>query len=82
MARKRFACPCCGMFTLEQEPPGTNSLCPVCHWEDDAVQYDDPSFEFGANAVSLQQARDNYRTLGASSPEWRESVRPPTQEEQ
>ena len=73
----RFPCPCCGYLTLEEEPPGTFDICPVCHWEDDNVQFDDPSREGGANRVSLTDARRNYLQIGASSPDCLEHVREP-----
>ena len=65
----RYPCPCCGYLTLDEEPPGTFDICPVCGWEDDNVQFDDPSFQGGANRVSLMQARRNFLTIGASSPD-------------
>ncbi len=77
----RFPCPCCGFLTLPGEPPGTYEICPVCFWEDDPVQFRDPEFEGGANAVSLEQARRNYARSGASAPEHRRLVRPPRAEE-
>lgn len=40
----KFACPCCGSFTLTEKPPGTFSICEVCGWEDDNIQYDDPTY--------------------------------------
>ena len=44
-------------------------LCPVCDWEDDPVQADDPSYPDGANDVSLTVAQQNYRDYGHSHPE-------------
>ena len=35
-------------------------ICPVCFWQDDAVQLEDPDFSGGANKVSLKEARANY----------------------
>ena len=65
----RFLCPCCGKPTLDEQPPGTYLICEVCGWEDDPVQFKDPDFLGGANAPSLKQAREYYRTIGMSSPE-------------
>jgi hypothetical protein len=62
----RHACPCCGFFTLTQSPPGTYELCPVRWWEDDGVQLADAGRRGGANAPSLDEARDNYRRFGAA----------------
>ena len=72
-----FPCPCCGCFTLDEEPPGTDDICPVCFWHDDAVQSQDASFVGGPNRVSLQQARENFATLGACDERARTHVRPP-----
>ena len=64
-----FGCPCCGTPGLSEEPPGTFEICVVCHWEDDGVQFHDPSFRGGANRVSLSEARSNYREFGTSDPQ-------------
>lgn len=53
----------------ERPPPGTYSICPVCGWEDDPVQYDDPDHEGGGNVESLNQVRaafDAWRIAGMS----------------
>jgi hypothetical protein len=76
-----YACPCCGFLTFEEPPPGTYEICPVCYWEDDPVQFADPSYAGGANRVSLAQARQNFLDLGAVSPEFVSNVRPPRDEE-
>jgi hypothetical protein len=75
------ACPCCGFLTFEEPPPGTYGICPVCYWEDDPVQFEDPSYAGGANRVSLAQARQNFLDLGAVSSEFVGNVRPPSDEE-
>ncbi|MDD4807476.1 MAG: CPCC family cysteine-rich protein [Oscillospiraceae bacterium] len=36
-------------------------MCPVCGWEDDGVQLDEPDLEGGANEMSLNEAREAYR---------------------
>ncbi len=53
----RFPCPCCGYYTLPGEASGTWEICPACSWEDDPVQLHDPSYQGGANRMSLEQAR-------------------------
>jgi len=52
-------------LTLSEPPPGTFEVCPVCLWEDDAVQFNDPAYEGGANKMSLSTARKNYLEFGA-----------------
>ena len=61
----KYFCPCCGYDTLTEEPPGTYDLCPICFWEDDPVQYKDPTFKGGANRVSLIQGQMNFEKFGA-----------------
>jgi len=53
----------------------------VCSREGDLVKVDDPSYEGGANHVSLDQARTNVRAFGAWNPRSTPSVRPPQPEE-
>ena len=77
--KDRFACPCYRFLTLSDQPPGTHAICPVCWWEDDEVQYLDPEFSGGANTVSLREARDNFRSIGAAEPGLSGNVRGPTE---
>lgn len=50
-------CPCCGARTLADAERGSFDICPVCDWEDDSVQHDDPDYRGGADARSLNEAR-------------------------
>ncbi len=77
----RYPCPCCGFLTLDQKPPGSYAICPVCWWEDDGVQARDPDYAGGANKVSLRQAQENFRRFGASEAEFTSNVRRPRTEE-
>jgi len=47
-----FPCPACG-FLVFGEPPGSYDVCPLCAWEDDAVQLEAPGYAGGANRDSL-----------------------------
>jgi hypothetical protein len=78
---RRFPCPCCGFLTLDEEPPGTYAICPVCYWEDDQVQFRDPDYRGGANQLSLREAREHFRQFGACEPRVRPFVRPPRDDE-
>src|SRR5947199_236274 len=73
--------PCCGYYTLDEEPPGTFLICPVCFWEDDNVQFSDHDYAGGANRVSLNEARKNFREFGASEKRVVKMVRPPQADE-
>jgi rubrerythrin len=77
----RYVCPCCGHRTLEEEPRGTYEICPVCYWEDDPVQKENPDYPGGANRVSLRTARQNYARIGVSDPRFKGFVRLPRQDE-
>jgi len=66
-AKRKFKCPCCGRFTLT-EGRGKYEICPVCFWEGDPVQREDPAFEGGANELSLEEAREYYDAIGVSDP--------------
>ena len=76
-----YPCPCCGYLTLSAKPPGTFEICPVCHWEDDNAQHDDPDLTGGANRESLNQARANFVEFGAISREALSYVRRPLKQE-
>ncbi|MGZ7108968.1 MAG: CPCC family cysteine-rich protein [Methanobacterium sp.] len=63
----KFQCPCCGNFSLLEKPPGTYEICPICNWEDDIVQYNDPDYSGGANKNSLNESRALYKKLHAKN---------------
>jgi hypothetical protein len=75
--KEKYTCPCCGYKTLDEEPPGTFDICPICFWEDDRVQFNDPDFKGGANDVSLREAQKNFKEFGASEKEVLKFVRKP-----
>ena len=71
-----YKCPCCGFYTLTEEP-GNWDICEVCFWEDDPIQRGDETFSGGANHVSLKQARRNYIKFGACEARLKQYVRSP-----
>lgn len=77
----RFSCPCCGFLTLPERSPGSLEICHVCFWQDDMVGFNRPSVAIGSNAVSLEDARTNYRRFGACEQRFIADVRPPRPEE-
>ena len=74
------ACPCCGYQTIDPEP-GSYDICPICFWEDDIVQNENPDMAGGANSVSLRQAQENYVAFGACSRKDAPHVRPPSDDD-
>ena len=77
----KYQCPCCRYYTLDNQPYNTFQLCPVCYWEDDGVQLNFPEYKGGANEVSLNQARKNFKEVGVIALQFKEQVRPPLEEE-
>lgn len=71
----RYPCPCCSYKTLADEPDGTYDICPVCFWEDDPVQLNDPDYRGGANIPSLKQAQKNFMEFGACEERLKSRVR-------
>ncbi len=78
-ADRKMRCPCCGFYTLETS--GEYEICPVCYWEDDPLQTKEPEMEGGANTVSLNQARENYKAFKACEERFLDKVRVPLPEE-
>jgi hypothetical protein len=79
---EKFTCPCCGYKTLDEMPPGTFYICPICFWEDDRVQFNDPDYRGGANVVSLREAQRNFIEFGASEKELLKYVRKPDNQDE
>ena len=51
-------CPVCKKYVFEEYD--SFDICPICGWEDDALQEKHPDYNGGANHVSLNQARKAY----------------------
>ena len=76
-----FPCSCCGYLTMGSEDTGSFDICPVCGWEDDNVQADNPDRRGGANGMSLNEAKTNFSEFGAISQMFAKRVRKPRPEE-
>jgi len=76
-----YRCPCCRFTTLAER--GGYEVCPVCSWEDDGQDdHDADEVRGGPNSdVSLTQARENFRLLGAFIADAVPHVRPATDDE-
>lgn len=77
---KKYKCPCCGYYTMD-EPNGSYGICEVCFWEDDRSQNNDPELAGGANRVCLREARENFLRYGACDEKAIPFTRMPTAEE-
>ncbi|PJZ57226.1 CPCC family cysteine-rich protein [Leptospira barantonii] len=61
-----YPCPCCG-YIVFSEPPGSYEICPICFWEDDALQLEfATTLSGGANHLTLFQAQLNFLEFYAS----------------
>jgi hypothetical protein len=56
---KLNACPCCGAKTIAEV--GEYEICDVCDWEDDPMQRENPDDALGANTMSLNQYRAEWK---------------------
>lgn len=54
-----MVCPVCGKYLFAEA--GDYDICPVCNWENDPIQSDNPDFSGGSNVMSLNEARKAYR---------------------
>ncbi len=76
-----YRCPCCGCKTLDER--GGYEICQVCFWEDDGQDDHDANIVRGGpnGALSLSEARANYRKFGACEQQFVGNVRQPRPEE-
>ena len=77
-------CPCCGYLTMKYINANDGfciDICPVCFWQFDNLSNSSPNISIGPNSVSLNQARENYKKMGAIEERLLHCVRPPTKEE-
>jgi hypothetical protein len=52
-----IVCPCCAETTIID----LFDICPICGWEHNLTQLEDPDFEGGPNNLSLNQTREWFR---------------------
>ncbi len=76
MPHPTYPCPCCG-YLVFGEPPGSFDICPICFWEDDAVQLGFPDMAGGANGCSLIEGQQSFAEFGACEQRFKRSVRAP-----
>jgi isopentenyldiphosphate isomerase len=59
MKNKKLPCACCGELNVKMR--NNFEICPICNWQDDAVQNDEPDYDGGANHISLNQAKEAHK---------------------
>lgn len=57
MKNNEELCPVCRQYYFKYE----HETCPVCTWEHDSVQEDEPDWDRCANIMSLNEARQAYK---------------------
>ncbi len=72
----KYTCPCCGYKTLT-EPIGSYDICPICFWEDDSIQFENPFMSSGANHVSLYEGQRNFEDFESCEKEMLQHTRKP-----
>jgi hypothetical protein len=55
MDQNNKKCQCCGFPTLKAD--SLFEICPLCMWQDDPIQNQDPNYAGGANHLSLHEYR-------------------------
>lgn len=55
---KGKTCPICGKHTFSED--NNFEICPICGWEDDAVQRNEPDYPEGANGMSLNEYKKRW----------------------
>lgn len=78
----KYQCPCCGCFTYSVPPEKDHGyICPVCFWENDRRIGLGKEKSSSNHGLTLAEARENYRRIGACEEAMREHVRPPKADE-
>lgn len=62
MSKKKYLCPCCKKYVFA-EGPGSYEICPVCSWEDDKIQAENPDYKGGANKQSLNECIKKFNSV-------------------
>ena len=67
---KKLKCPCCGYYTIDSEDEIIVEICEVCLWQYDEAAHKNSEKIIGANKISLNQAKNNYKQFGVSKKEY------------
>lgn len=80
-SERKAKCPCCGYYTCDPYNLGCYDICPVCFWEDESAENDNPEEVSEVNHISLVEARKNFIEFGACKKEMLKYVRKPNDDE-
>lgn len=75
----RIKCPCCGYYTFDgkSEEEIIFEICDVCFWQYDPVANHMPDKVIGANKLSLEDSKRNFKRYGAVQKVFLKKVRAP-----
>lgn len=63
-------CLCCGIGLVDAEED-SHDICPICGWEDDGIQADDPDYDGGPNdGSSLNEYRKEFQEKRKNNPKY------------
>ncbi len=65
-------CPCCGCKTIPNQGNAMAFICPVCFWEIDLFINSENETSDQNHGLTLNQARENFKTFGAVLPSLKE----------
>ncbi len=74
-------CPCCGYLTIDDSEEVITDVCDVCFWQYDEAAHREPNRIIGANKVSLNTAKENFKSFGAVEKRFITLVRAPYDDE-
>ncbi len=74
-------CPCCGYLTIDDSDNIITDICDVCFWQYDEVAQNAPDSIIGANSVSFNIAKKNFKLMGAIEERFLNMVRTPYEDE-
>lgn len=77
----KHRCVCCGNLTIDDSDPIGYEICPVCFWENDPMQNENPDHRGGANRIFLNETHENHKKYGACDRESVPFVRKPYEKE-
>ncbi len=79
--KKKFKCACCENNTIEGYLINYyNEPCPVCYWKNNSEQNHNTEI-IGVNKMTLKEAQENYKKVGAIAAEYKNLVRKPLEKE-
>ena len=59
MKKVKLRCPVCNKYYFTSL--NSYEICPICNWENDLLQNNNPDLSEGANKLNLKQAIEKYR---------------------